>query len=60
MNQRRVDRPVRRIYVLSTEAALLVNTLSSRLSDQEHRPVSKSEVAERAVRALAKKLGVRV
>jgi hypothetical protein len=60
MGQRRHDEPVRRTYNVSDEVKCLIADLAVHFSKREHRCATKSEVVERAVRALAKKVGVEV
>ncbi len=56
MRQRRTDSPVHCTYILSKEADGLITQMVSRLNADGQKRVTRSEVVERAVRALAKKV----
>jgi hypothetical protein len=56
MGQRRTDNPVRRTYVISTEASAIVDALELHFTRTERRPVSKSEAVEKSLRRMAKVL----
>ncbi len=56
MRQRRTDNPVHCTYVLSREADVLITKLVLKYGVAENKRVTRSEVVERAVRALAKKV----
>jgi hypothetical protein len=57
---RRNDHPLKCTHVLSREAARMLVLLERHLTDISGAKVTKSEVVERAVRALAKKVGVEI
>ncbi len=56
MRQRRTDEPVHCTYILSKEADGLISRLVAHFTEKEQRRATRSEVVERAVRALAKKV----
>ncbi len=56
MRQRRTDSPVHMTFALPSEVRDLVDSLERHFRDKEQARVTKSQVVERAVRALAKKV----
>ncbi len=56
MRNRRTDSPVHMTFAVSSEVRDLVDTLERHFREKEQVRVTKSQVVERAVRALAKKV----